>query len=739
MPVMKKTVTGERVASVEIGGPARARAGRWLACGALAVGFLVAGSASSAAAQEMSCGLEAIRFSEVRRIPRAQMQGMFALGPVAAEGAFDIQIVPGPGLQANPAALAALERAAAHWEAVIRDPITVRIDADFGPVEPGQLAFTDPLPLGLELADFVEGLAIDGDDEAADVVAQRARELAGGLPVVFPPGFSFDGIVVFTKANAKALVEGEVDLDEMFGVSDATIVFGPGVPFDFDNRNGVTAGQFDFETAAAHEIGHALGFLSIVDGVEASDGPQPVPVLTLDLFRFPFSPAGLPDAAGFNVSARSVQPGVEAMFDDIDHELRFSTGTFLGDGRQASHWKADELTGITIGVMDPTLSRGAVVPISAADRRALDVIGFEIAAAEAVPSVTVLADGVVAGASIVVPANQTIQLNSQSSDGDGLGFPALLPFGSTLLVSQLWNFGGLQPVNGPLAGFSDSPQIRFDLPAGGPSRTFPISVTAFDTLGDTATRAVNVIASEPPIVAIRANGDIIAGLGPVGGALFDARFRAGQPVQLQAVAQDTDGLGFPLFASLGISTPIMYLWDFGGGQSSNPFAIFDRTPLVTFQLEPGQSSREFTVSLTVLDTLGLRTTRTATVTIERSGPPAVNLVVNGLVLGSTPGEVVTFGPVRFGAMAFDEDGLGFPIFAGLGSTSAVSFLWNFGGGQTASPLEIFSSSPVVQFPVDPQMQRIFTVSLTVFDATGASTTRSVNITPMATMTPASAP
>src|SRR5262249_25542562 len=49
----------------------------------------------------------------------------------ALGGAFEIVLVPGPGLEANPAALAAFERAAAQGEALITDPITVTIDADF--------------------------------------------------------------------------------------------------------------------------------------------------------------------------------------------------------------------------------------------------------------------------------------------------------------------------------------------------------------------------------------------------------------------------------------------------------------------------------------------------------------------------------------------------------------------------------------------------------------------------------
>ena len=62
---------------------------------------------------------------------------------------------------------------------------------------------------------------------------------------------------------------------------------------------------------------------------------------------------------------------------------RFSTGLTQGDGRQASHWRDDAITGTLIGVMDPTLASGIIELISPADRRALDVIGWDFAAVAA--------------------------------------------------------------------------------------------------------------------------------------------------------------------------------------------------------------------------------------------------------------------------------------------------------------------------------------------------------------------
>jgi hypothetical protein len=214
--------------------------------------------------------------------------------------------------------------------------------------------------------------------------------------------FGLTGNLSATKANLKALGFDAVSLDANFGAQDASMAFNADFPFDFDRSDGISPGFMDFETVAAHEIGHVLGFDSVVDtvdllaafGIVADLSPR-----TLDLFRFeqgnvPASPAE------FTSAPRLLVPGFPdfstfddqfpAVFADLDNVFPLSTGFYLGDGRQASHWKDNDLGGSLVGMMDPTLSFGQSFTLSAADIRALDLIGWDFDPAVGEPPSVVL-------------------------------------------------------------------------------------------------------------------------------------------------------------------------------------------------------------------------------------------------------------------------------------------------------------------------------------------------------------
>lgn len=193
-----------------------------------------------------------------------------------------------------------------------------------------------------------------------------------------------------TTANAKALglSAGTGVVGNCTSTCDASITFGNSFNWDYNPTNGITAGSYDFVGIATHELGHALGFVSGVDVLDGNSPPVNGPFLanqftfvnSLDLFRY--------SAASFAAGVSDFTADTRAKYFSIDGGVTnlggasFSTGRNFGDGQQNSHWKDS----LGIGIMDPTAGQGELLSISANDKAAFDVIGWNAVAAVPEPS-----------------------------------------------------------------------------------------------------------------------------------------------------------------------------------------------------------------------------------------------------------------------------------------------------------------------------------------------------------------
>jgi Bacterial Ig-like domain len=321
--------------------------------------------------------------------------------PLAGGAGLDIVLKRGPNLTANAQATAAFEQAAVFFETIFSDPVTVVVDAEIAPLGPGVIGSTGAVQFFSDYATL-----------RSDVTNGRAANeaIAGSIPtdaqlaVLFPADagnpFSIDGGI----ANRATLLALGVPAAELPGARsaydpsvfrDMNITFSSSFPFDYDRSNGIGAGLVDFIGVAIHEIAHGLGFTSEVDTVDFLLGnPQfsrEVSLSPMDLFRLRPGEG----QANFTTNARVLATG-NAIPNQVFYDgglfnpagigipgltmgdIPMSTGVARGDGRQGSHWKDNSLTGVQIGIMDPTAAGPALqFNWTTADNRAMGLIGWD--------------------------------------------------------------------------------------------------------------------------------------------------------------------------------------------------------------------------------------------------------------------------------------------------------------------------------------------------------------------------
>lgn len=281
-------------------------------------------------------------------------------------------------------ALAGFQAGADLWEAVLLDPVTVRIDIamrDFGSGNTniiGQAGsyFTAADPT---YSQFRAAYASDAQS-AADLATlatlplassyQRLINQTNDTPQVdgdyFVTWVHAESQVYVNRANARALGL----LAANAAGADALIEFNTAFAFDYNRADGISPFQMDFVGVAAHEIGHALGFISIVDYIDTVAGfATDFKHMPLDFLRYSAASQqqGLTDVGGGTVAKYLLIDGVS---------IAMSTGVNLGDGQQASHYKDN----LGLGMMDPTASYGELRTISANDLLAFDAIGWDLVA-----------------------------------------------------------------------------------------------------------------------------------------------------------------------------------------------------------------------------------------------------------------------------------------------------------------------------------------------------------------------
>ncbi|WP_293469092.1 NF038122 family metalloprotease [Phenylobacterium sp.] len=310
----------------------------------------------------------------------------------APASALTIELNDIGGVSGSPAQLG-FQVAAKYWESVFTNDATIRLDVGYSNLGPGILGSTgSTLYQFLDISDYQTLLSLNATSALDATAVANLSPLSGtgsvdvlvpgyltgtsgvdvdAAPRTAPDGQEISNTMAISTANLKALV-GDFGYDG----PDAEIQFSNQFAFDFDPRDGITPGTYDFIGVAVHEIGHALGFISGVDDFDYNNGYTGSDVddywwgYSADMFRY--SAPGQLDWTVGTESYFSIDGGVTNLGN-------FSTGSQNGDGWQASHWKEPAVACTNFqGIMNPYICNGLEDSVKALDLALFDAIGWNV-------------------------------------------------------------------------------------------------------------------------------------------------------------------------------------------------------------------------------------------------------------------------------------------------------------------------------------------------------------------------
>ena len=279
------------------------------------------------------------------------------------------------------------------WSSSFTDNVTINIGIDFRNIGANKLGLTSTYTQQYAYTDIYNALSSDRksvDDISAvnslansptfNMLINRTSDNPNGVGSAMTyldnNGNANNNSIEVTTANAKALGL----LNGNYPGLDASISFNNQSAWDFNRSNGIDPGSYDFIGAAAHEIGHVLGFYS---GVDVLDNNPSTPesslnnVTTLDLFRYSIDSKNakttdLKNVIDFTADRRDKYFSLDGGITKI---ASLATGVNFGDGAQAGHWQ----DGGGLGIMDPVAANGELLAITSNDLLAFDSIGWDTA------------------------------------------------------------------------------------------------------------------------------------------------------------------------------------------------------------------------------------------------------------------------------------------------------------------------------------------------------------------------
>jgi hypothetical protein len=237
---------------------------------------------------------------------------------------------------------------ASYYASQFTDPVTVNLNVGFGEVGGSALPSN---ALGASSTNLVStSYKTLVNALKADATSSADHSAVASLPTRDPTGFGFYWA---STAEAKALgLYSGTGADGSIGFSSTAGTF------DYNAADGVTAGQYDFVGAVAHEFSEVMGRLTLDGG---RIGFWPHSFLPLDLFHF---------SASHVRTFSGTQPGYFSVDGGVTNLENFNTNS-AGDYGDWSSAKG-------VDAFNAFATSGTPLPISSADVTALDAIGWNV-------------------------------------------------------------------------------------------------------------------------------------------------------------------------------------------------------------------------------------------------------------------------------------------------------------------------------------------------------------------------
>jgi hypothetical protein len=284
------------------------------------------------------------------------------LGLVGASAAHAMTIIPvydsSVTSRSNAAAIeAAFGQVATEFDKAFAPAVTVKIGVSWGKVNGASIGSGNIAASRMSLLSgftYADVKSIFRADAAAKPGDANMATLAAHLPTASPAG-SRGYAIPYAEAQAVGYLPATLAVDSGY------VGFSSSAVWDFSPTNGISAGAYDFQGMAAHEISEVLGRIT------GLYGSNPTYATPLDVLRYSakgVSSFSYSQSAYFSINGGST-----------------NLGTFnVTGGGDRTDWRS-----IAGDAQNAYLSTGVNYALTVADKTLLDVLGWGAAA----PTVTI--------------------------------------------------------------------------------------------------------------------------------------------------------------------------------------------------------------------------------------------------------------------------------------------------------------------------------------------------------------